>query len=236
MTRPSMVRPGSVRAYEPVARTTLRPRTCAVADLHGVLGDEPALALDELDLVRLDQALQTLVQPVDDAVLVRVDPGHVDALERGPDAEPGALAGVVGDLGRVQQRLGRDAAVVQAGAADLVLLDQRDRHAELGGAEGAGVAAAAAAEDHDVELGLRGSCVGHGTLLCMSDVHPAWMSRNDRLDGKGHPVTQRRSMDGSAPSEEVGSGLVAPTPQVGGSSRPGRAGRPTSRSRRPWPT
>ena len=61
-----------------------------------------------------------------------------------------ALAGVVGDLGGVQQRLGRDAAAVQAGAADLVLLDQRDPLAELGGAQRAGVAAAAATEDDDV--------------------------------------------------------------------------------------
>ena len=37
-----------------------------------------------------------------------------------------ALAGVVGDLGGVQQRLGRDAAAVQAGAAELVLLDEGD--------------------------------------------------------------------------------------------------------------
>ena len=56
----------------------------------------------------------------------------------------------VGDLGRVQQRLGRDAAAVQAGAADLVLLDQGDALAELGRAQRAGVAAAAAAEDDDV--------------------------------------------------------------------------------------
>ena len=43
-----------------------------------------------------------------------------------PDAELLALAGGVGHLGRVQQRLGGDAAPVQAGAAELALLDQRD--------------------------------------------------------------------------------------------------------------
>ena len=60
------------------------------------------------------------------------------------------LARLVGDLRGVQQRLGRDAPAVQAGAADLVLLDQRDALAELGRSQRAGVAAAAAAENDDV--------------------------------------------------------------------------------------
>ena len=60
----------------------------------------------------------------------------------------------VGDLAGVQQRLGRDAAAVQAGAADLVLLDQDDRLAELGRAQRSGVTAAAAAENDDIGLVL----------------------------------------------------------------------------------
>ena len=120
-------------------------------DLDRGGADQPAHALDEGDLPALHQALQALVEPRDDAVLVLVDRGHVDAVEGGPDAELLALAAGVGDLGRVQQRLGRDAAAVQAGAAELVLLDQGDLHAELGRAQGAGVAAAAAAEDDEVE-------------------------------------------------------------------------------------
>ena len=63
----------------------------------------------------------------------------------------------VGDLAGVQQRLGRDAAAVQAGAADLVLLDQHDGLAELGCSQRRGVAAAAAAEDDEIGL-----MVGHG--------------------------------------------------------------------------
>jgi hypothetical protein len=125
-----------------------------VADLHGVLGHEPAQALDQLDLVRLDQALQPLVEPLDHAVLVGVDAHHVDALERGADPETGPLASVVGDLGRVQEGFGGDAAVVQAGPADLVGLDQRDRKAQLSGPEGACVAAAPTTEDHDIEHGF----------------------------------------------------------------------------------
>ena len=109
-------------------------------DLDGVRAGEPALALDDRDPAGLDQAGEALEEPGDDAVLVGVHAGHVDALERGPDAELLALAGAVGDLGRVQQCLGRDAAEVEAGAAELALLDQRDAHAELGRAQRAGVA------------------------------------------------------------------------------------------------
>ncbi len=59
-----------------------------------------------------------------------------------------ALAGLVGDLAGVQQGLGGDAAAVQAGAAELVLLDQGDVQAQLSPAQGRGVTAATTAEDH----------------------------------------------------------------------------------------
>ena len=134
-------------------------RVRRVADLHRGGGDEPALALDELDAAALHQALQALVEPGDDALLVLADAGHVDALERRPHAELLALPGEVGDLAGVQQRLGRDAAAVQAGAAELLLLDQHDAHAELCRTQRAGVATAAAAQDDEVDVGLshRGS-------------------------------------------------------------------------------
>ena len=101
------------------------------------------------------------MEPAHDAVLVGVHAGHVDALERRLDAEPLTLTGAVGDLGGVQQRLGRDATPVQAGAADLVALDEDHRQAELGGAQGAGVTAAAGAEDHEIG-GTGAGRIGHG--------------------------------------------------------------------------
>src|SRR5207248_2934669 len=58
-------------------------------------------------------------------------------------------------LAGVQQRLGRDAAAVQAGAAQLVPLDDRDRQPQFGSPEGRGVAAAAGAQDNDVVLTVR---------------------------------------------------------------------------------
>src|SRR5580698_8438569 len=125
-----------------------------VADLNLGGRDQPPLAVDDVDVPAADQPDQASPQPGDDLVLVAVDPGHIDALERGLDAERGAVPGVVGEFGRVQQRLGRDAPPVQAGPADLALLDERHALAEFGRAQRAGVTAAAAAENHNVVAGL----------------------------------------------------------------------------------
>ena len=57
------------------------------------------------------------------------------------------------DLGGVQQGLGRDAAPVQAGAADLLLLHQGHREAGGRGVERRGVATGAAAKYDDVVVG-----------------------------------------------------------------------------------
>ena len=67
---------------------------------------------------------------------------------------------MVGQLGGVQQGLGGDAAVVQAGAAELALLDEADGEAQLNGPQGSGVPAAATTEYQDVEF-LRSCLIGH---------------------------------------------------------------------------
>src|SRR6476646_4447594 len=55
-------------------------------------------------------------------------------------------------LGGLQQRLGRDAAAMQAGAADRPLLDERHFLAGGGGVERGSVTAGSAAQDDDVEI------------------------------------------------------------------------------------
>ena len=67
-------------------------------------------------------------------------------------AEVLALLGCIGNLGRVQQGLGGDATAVQAGAAELVLVDEDDGLAEFGCAQCARVTAAARSEEHTSEL------------------------------------------------------------------------------------
>ena len=62
ITRPPISRPGSERAYGAGREDDVAALDLPVADLDGVGGDEPALALDDRDLVRLGQALQPLVE------------------------------------------------------------------------------------------------------------------------------------------------------------------------------
>jgi len=93
---------------------------------------------------------------VDDGVLSLGDGRIVDREPFGADAEfPPAVTDAVEELGRLEQRLGRYAAPVEAGSAQLGLLDQRDLHPELGRSDGRRVAAEASAEDDQVE-GFRG--------------------------------------------------------------------------------
>ena len=106
---------------EPEARTIFLPVVRVAVDLDLVLGDELALALDDVDLLHLEQAGQALELSGDDAVLVAAHASHVDGVERGVDAVLGTGPGLIGELGCVQVRLRRDAAPVQAGATQLGL-------------------------------------------------------------------------------------------------------------------
>jgi hypothetical protein len=66
----------------------------------------------------------------------------------------GGVALGEGDVfGGVEEGLARDAADVEAGAAEGgAFLDERDLEAELGGAEGAHIAAGAGADDDEVKI------------------------------------------------------------------------------------
>ena len=73
------------------------------------------------------------------------------------DAELGLLVREhVRELGVLQQRLGRDAAHVEADTAPVLLLDDGHGLAELGGADRGDVATGAGTKDEDVEVRSRG--------------------------------------------------------------------------------
>jgi hypothetical protein len=59
-------------------------------------------------------------------------------------------------LGRLQQRLGGDAAPVQADAAGPLALDARGLQAQLRAADGGDIPAGAGPDDHQIEF------LGHG--------------------------------------------------------------------------
>ena len=101
---------------------------------------------------------------------------------------------VVEDLGRAQQRLGGDAAPVEADAAQIVALDDGRLEAELGGADGRDVAAGARADDDDVE-----ALLSHGGALLRAGLRRSETPRGPG-DAAGGPVIQANS----PPSRKAG--------------------------------
>src|SRR5699024_4190531 len=132
-----------------------------------------ALTGDVVDAAHLDEALESLVVLRDDIVLVGEHALDVDALELGPDAVLLSRLRRLRDLCGVEQRLRRHAAAVEAGASDLVALDEGDAQTERRSAEGGGVSGRAAPQDHKIIVLSR---FGHGVLLNLRlALHHAWL-------------------------------------------------------------
>ena len=148
MRLPSISRPGSDFGTEPVARSTWRPWTRWPFTSTEVGDDRRPSPSMYVTLREAMSPCRPLYRPAITPSLYLWTAGDVDALEGGLHTELLALAGLVGDLARVQQGLGGDATPVQAGTADLVLLDQGDVQAQLRPAQGRGVTTATTAEDH----------------------------------------------------------------------------------------
>ena len=126
-----------------------------VADAHLAVAGQPARALEHLDLVLLEEARHAARQRLDDLRAALHDGGVVDLGVSDLQAEVAGVADLLEHVGGAQDRLGRDARVVEAAPADRVLLHNRDLHAELGGADGGHVAARARADD-DAVVGSHG--------------------------------------------------------------------------------
>src|SRR5829696_8868441 len=124
----------------------LRGQLAGPLDLHSARAGDPAAAAHDGDAVLLQVALEALDVLGDDVLAVGHRGRVVDRLDRGLDAPAlRRLVDTVHHLGRVQQRLGRDAAPVEAGAAAAVLLlDHGDLEAEAGRADRGRVPAGAA--------------------------------------------------------------------------------------------
>ena len=146
-------------------------RRFALRRLHRDLAGrvDRRLAPDHRDLVLLHQEADAVVEPLRHAARALDDLRGVEADIVGRQAVILGVLHVVVDLRRAQQRLGRDAAPVEADAAEIIALDDRGLEAELRGADGGDIAAGAGADDDDVEAG-----VGHWTsclLLVTSAAH-----------------------------------------------------------------
>ena len=113
------------------------------------------VALEPGDAVLLEQELDSLDVGADDVAFALLHPGEIQGHAGDVDA---VLREVVSHflevLGGLQHRLGRNAADVQARAAEgLAPLDAGDLQPELGGTQGGDIATGTGAEDDHVEVG-----------------------------------------------------------------------------------
>jgi hypothetical protein len=91
-------------------------------------------------------------QPGDDALLALLGAGEVDLGIAALDAEVARVVDVALDGGGLEERLGRDAAPVEAGATQRVLLDHRDVEARRRPVQGGRVPTGPTADDDQIEV------------------------------------------------------------------------------------
>ena len=132
-----------------VVELDLRP-----VDVHRAVGCEPGRAAHDVHLALLGEPVEAARQLADHLVLPAAERVEVDLGLAEPDAEVARLSGLGDHASRVQDRLRRDAADVQADPAErLVALDERHVEAEVGGAERGRVATDAGADHEDALAG-----------------------------------------------------------------------------------
>ena len=154
-------------------------------------GSESGAAVEEGDLVLLEQVQDAVVVLLDDGVLALEHLAQIQLQAGDVDAVLGeAVARVFKMLGRLQQRFRRDAADVGAGTARRgaalgvrPLVDASDGKAQLRCADGGDVAARARTDDHYVKL------FSTHVLLFQS----LRLVRKSTIEGKS-PRRSRRSM------------------------------------------
>ncbi len=111
------------------------------------------VALDDLDLVLLHQETDALIQLLGHTPRPGDDGLEVKAHLVGAQAVVLQVAQALVLLARLQQRLGGDAAPVQADAAEVLALDDGDLLAQLAGPDRGHIAARSRTDDDEIEVG-----------------------------------------------------------------------------------
>jgi hypothetical protein len=139
-----------------VPRLQLRDLLPVLLDPHASASCEAAAAVEDRHLVLAEQVPHALRQAVGHTARARHDLPEVERHVRHAEAELVGVLQQLMDLGGAEQRLGRDAAPVEADPAQMLALDDRGRETELARADRGDVAAGPGADQDDIE-----GCVGH---------------------------------------------------------------------------
>ena len=113
---------------------------------------EPRRAIDHGDAVFLHEKRDAVRQALCHFAAARDHFREIETDIVGAQAELARVLHQVVDLGGAEQRLGGNAAPVEADAAETVTLDDRGLHTELGRANGGHIAAGSAADDDEIEF------------------------------------------------------------------------------------
>ena len=134
-------------------------------DVDGAAVAEGGHALEVLDLAQVAHLPRPRGQRADDLVLEVAQLVEIDLGLAELDAEILRVRRLADHVGDVQQRLGRDAAAIDADAAGILLrIDERDLHPAVGRVEGGCVSAGTGADD-DKLTGDRHGCSGAKEVL-----------------------------------------------------------------------
>ena len=115
---------------------------------HGVSVDD-ALRANDLHALAFARGFDALAHRQDDLLLALHHPGEVHLGLGNADAERCGVADLAKHIGAGKQRLGGNAAPVQARAAEFGALDDGDLGAELRGAKRGNITGGPTAEHHD---------------------------------------------------------------------------------------
>ena len=122
-------------------------RAVGGGNVHLAGRGDAAHTLDEIDLCGFEKPMDAAPQLFRHAALIGENFAHVEGGVCRVNAHGRAVHRVPVDLGGVEQRLGGDAAPVQAGAAHLAALYHGGVQAQRRGTQGGGIAAGACADD-----------------------------------------------------------------------------------------
>ena len=176
-----------------------RRRAVRAGDRHGAIRPEAADAFEDRDLLRLHEAGQALDDAIDDLLLAGLRRDEVDDGRAGLDAELGGVGDVALHRGGLEERLGRDAAAVEAGAAHLVHLDDGDVEAGRRGVQRCAVSARSTADHDEIEFG----CGLHGGSVTVVSRPESWCRVRLRKQ-RGAVATVAPSRPERAPIAAVG--------------------------------
>src|SRR5690242_18292186 len=122
-----------------------------VEDRHPPVAAERAHPLERRNAACLDEAGKTPPELVNDVLLAGLTRSEVQHRLLGADTELLRRRNRAVHRRGLEQLLRRDATAVQAGTADLLLLDESDRQPRTCAVQGGGVAPGTAADDDEVE-------------------------------------------------------------------------------------